>query len=135
VTPQEVTAHLLSRSRVRFSRASGPGGQHRDHTESRAELVVTADALEGLPAGVAAVLRERLRLDRRPLRHASQDDRSRDRNRAAVERSLEQRVAAAMTPRRARTATKPSRASIARRLDQKARRSRTKELRRRPPAD
>ncbi len=120
---------------MRFSRASGPGGQHRDHTENRAELVIVPAALEGLPAEVAAPLAERLRLTRRPLRLASQADRSRERNRATVEAELLARVGAALTPRRTRTATRPSKASVARRLDQKARRSRTKALRRNPLDD
>lgn len=120
MSPDEVAAHLLARSPMRFSRASGPGGQHRDHTESRAELVVTTHALEGLPSDVAALLAERLHLTRRPLRLASQADRSRDRNRAIVEANLTTRVRTAMAPRRSRTATRPTTSSVARRLDQKA---------------
>ncbi len=135
MTAEQVTAHLLARASVTYSRASGPGGQHRDHTENRAELIVGADALAGLPTPLAAALRTGLRLDRRPLRLVSQRDRSRDRNRQHVERALYDRVATAMTPRRARVATRPSNASVARRLDQKARRSSTKALRRRPSAD
>jgi len=135
MTPDEVTAHLLARSSLFYSRASGPGGQHRDHTENRAELIVGVDALAGLPAPIATALRRGLRLDRRPLRIASQRDRSRERNRRIVEDTLLRRVESALTPRRARVATRPSGASVARRLDQKARRSQTKALRRRPPDD
>jgi protein subunit release factor B len=87
VSAQQVTRHLLERSQVRYSRASGPGGQHRDHTESRAELVIGRDALDGLPDDVAARLLDRLHLTKRPLRLASQNDRSRERNRATVERA------------------------------------------------
>lgn len=135
MTPERVTAHVLSRASLTFSRASGPGGQHRDHTENRTELVVGVDSLAGLPEPLITRLREGLRLDRRPLRLVSQRDRSRDRNRQHVERALYERIAAALAPRRARVATRPSKASVARRLDQKARRSSTKALRRRPPAD
>ena len=135
MSPQAVTRHLLERSQVRYSRASGPGGQHRDHTESRAELVIGRDALEGLPDDVAARLLDRLHLTKRPLRLASQNDRSRERNRATVERALLSRVEAALRPRTARKATRPSASAVARRLDQKAARSRTKSLRRRPEAD
>ncbi len=134
MTPQDVVAHILARATVRYSRASGPGGQHRDHTETRAELVVGRDALEGLPRDVAARLVSGLHLTRRPLRLASQEDRSRERNRAIVEARLLQRVAAALAPRRTRRATAPTKTSVARRLDQKARRSRTKSLRGRPDA-
>lgn len=135
MSPQDVTRHLLERSQVRYSRASGPGGQHRDHTESRAELVIGRDALEGLPDDVAGRLLDRLHLTKRPLRLASQNDRSRERNRATVERALLNRVEAALRPRTARKATRPSASAVARRLDQKAARSRTKSLRRRPEAD
>ena len=135
MSAQQVTRHLLERSQVRYSRASGPGGQHRDHTESRAELVIGRDALDGLPDDVAARLLDRLHLTKRPLRLASQNDRSRERNRATVERALLNRVEAALRPRTTRTATRPSASSVARRLDQKAARSRTKSLRRRPEAD
>jgi ribosome-associated protein len=135
VSAQQVTRHLLERSQVRYSRASGPGGQHRDHTESRAELVIGRDALDGLPDDVAARLLDRLHLTKRPLRLASQNDRSRERNRATVERALLNRVEAALRPRTTRKATRPSASSVARRLDQKAARSRTKNLRRRPEAD
>jgi len=136
MTPGEVADHVLARSTWRYSRASGPGGQHRDHTETRAELIVTGDALDGLPADVAARLATALHLKRRPLRLASQADRSRERNRATVEASLRARIGAALTPRRTRRATVPSASSVARRLDQKARRSRTKAMRRGPePAE
>ena len=136
MTPEEVTDHILARSTWRYSRASGPGGQHRDHTETRAELIVVARALEGLPTDVVARLTTALHLARRPLRLASQADRSRDRNRATVEAGLRARVTKALAPRRARRATAPSKAAVARRLDQKAHRAQVKSMRRRPdPAD
>lgn len=135
MTAEAVTAHLLARSALRYSRASGPGGQHRDHTESRAELLVSLAAVEGLPEEIARRLTDRLRLGRKPLRLASQADRSRERNRATVERALGHRVAAALTAEKPRTATKPSRAAVARRLDQKAHRSRLKAGRQRVTPD
>ena len=136
MTPGEVADHVLARSTCRYSRASGPGGQHRDHTETRAELIVTGDALAGLPVDVATRLATALHLKRRALRLASQADRSRERNRATVEASLRSRITLALAPRRTRRPTKPSAAAVGRRLDQKARRSRTKAMRQRPePAE
>jgi ribosome-associated protein len=136
MTPGEVADHVLARSTWRYSRASGPGGQHRDHTETRAELIVRGDALAGLPPEVAARVSAALHLKRRPLRLASQADRSRARNRATVEALLRTRIGAALTPRRTRRPTSPSASSVARRLDQKARRSRIKSMRGRPePAE
>lgn len=134
MTPDAVTDHLLAASTWRYSRASGPGGQHRDHTETRAELIVPLDALEGLPPHIGDRLTAGLHLKRRPLRLASQADRSRERNRATVEANLRTRVAVALTPRKARRATSPSKRAVARRLDQKAHRSRVKTMRRRPEA-
>jgi ribosome-associated protein len=135
MSPDEVVRHLLERSDWHYSRASGPGGQHRDHAETRAELIVPPEALDGLPAAIAGQLTQALHLKRRPLRLASQADRSRDRNRATVEANLRSRVAVALRPRKARRATKPSASAVARRLDQKAHRAQTKSLRRRVDAD
>jgi ribosome-associated protein len=60
----------------------------------------------------------------------AQDERSQWRNRElAVERVIEQ-LRAALRVERRRVATKPTAASVERRLEQKRRRSRTKRLRR-----
>ncbi len=134
MTPDEVTDHILAASVWRYSRASGPGGQHRDHTETRAELIVSTGALNGLPSFVCVRLTAGLHLKRRPLRLASQADRSRERNRATVEANLRARIAVALAPRKTRRATAPSKSAVARRLDQKAQRSRVKVMRRRPEA-
>jgi len=130
----EVTAHLLERGTWRYSRASGPGGQHRDHAETRAELHVPRAALDGLPEGVAERLGARLGLDRRPLRLSSQAERSRERNRSLVEERLAARVADALSPRRPRRPTRPTAGSAARRRAEKARRAAVKVARRRPAA-
>ena len=135
MTPDEVTAHVLAGSTWRYSRASGPGGQHRDHTETRAELIVPRTAVEGLPDAVAARIVAELHLKRRPLRLASQADRSRERNRETVTRNLAARIASALRPRTPRRATKPSSGAVARRLDQKARRAHVKAMRRRPEGE
>ncbi len=136
MNPAEVAALLAGRGAWTYSRASGPGGQRRDHAETRAELTLRAEDLEGLPAPVAERLTERLRLDRRPLRLSSQTDRSRERNREIVLVRLERRVAEALAPPPPpRRPTRPSRGAKERRLAEKARRSSVKEGRRRPDAD
>jgi len=67
------------------------------------------------------------------LRAVAQDERSQLRNRElAVERLVEQ-LRAALRVERRRVATKPSKAALQRRLEQKKRRAQTKRLRR-PPA-
>lgn len=120
----------------RYSYASGPGGQRRDHTQTRVSLLVRAEHLDPLGPERAARLVAALGLDRRPLRLSSQDDRSRERNRATVLTRLERRLAAALAPPPpARRPTRPGRAARARRLDAKARRAGVKRLRRPPEAD
>ena len=136
MTPAEVAALLAGRGAWTWSRASGPGGQRRDHAETRAVLTIRAEDLAGVPDPLAERLAARLGRDRRPLRLSSQTDRSRERNRAIVVARLERRVAEALAPPAPpRRPTRPSRASAERRLADKARRSSVKEGRRRPDAD
>jgi len=135
VTAQGLAAHLAERGSWRYSRSSGPGGQRRDHAETRAELTVTAADLEGLPDEMAARLAERLGLDRRPLRLTSQAQRSRERNREVVIDRLERRIADALAPPSPpRRPTRPGRAARERRLADKARRASIKAARR-PPGE
>ena len=78
-----------------------------------------------------------LQLDNHPdvLRAVAQDERSQLRNRElAVERLVAKLRSALAVPRR-RVATRPSQTARARRVDEKKRRSRTKELRRPPSED
>jgi ribosome-associated protein len=129
----EVAAHIAGRASWDYSRSSGPGGQRRDHAETRAKLAVRTVDLEGLPAEVAERLAARLGLDRRPLRLTSQAQRSRERNREVVLARLERRVAAALAPEPPpRRPTRPTRAARERRLADKARRAAVKAARRSP---
>ena len=75
-SPADVAAAIAERAVWTYSRSSGPGGQRRDHAETRAQLTVTPAALEGLPGELAERLAGRLALDRRPLRLSSQAQRS-----------------------------------------------------------
>ena len=136
MSPDEVAALLAGRGAWTYSRASGPGGQRRDHAETRAELTIRREDLEGIPEPVAERLAARLRLDARPLRLSSQTDRSRERTREIVRARLERRVADAMAPPAPpRRPTRPSRGATERRLAEKARRSQRKAQRRPPPGD
>ena len=136
MTSAEVAALLAARGAWTYSRASGPGGQRRDHAETRALLTIRREDLEGLPEPLVERLAGRLRLDRRALRLSSQADRSRERNREIVLARLERRVAEALAPPAPpRRPTRPSRASAERRLAGKARRASVKEGRRRPDPD
>jgi ribosome-associated protein len=136
VTPEQVAALLAERGAWTWSRSSGPGGQRRDHAETRAVLTLTAADLHGLPDDLAARLAGELRLDRRPLRLSSQAERSRERNREIVVERLERRIADALAPPPApRRRTRPTRAARERRLADKARRSQVKAARRPPGGD
>ena len=140
MTPRaaRVAAAIAERATWNFSRSSGPGGQRRDKTETRAELTVTAAdvaGLDDLSDRERARLLGGLRLDRRPLRLTSQAQRSRERNREVVVERLQQRVAEALAPPApTRRPTKPSRAAKERRLAEKTHRARIKSGRR-PPGD
>jgi ribosome-associated protein len=115
---------------LRFSRSSGPGGQHAQKSETRVEAVFDVEASEALsPAQKRRVLARAGPV----IRAVAQDERSQWRNRElAVQRLVEQLREALRVPRR-RVATKPTAASVERRLEQKRRRSATKRLRRGGP--
>ena len=117
---------IRSEIAFRFSRSSGPGGQHAQKSSTRAEALFDVEASAGLsPAEKRRVL-ERLGP---VVRSAAQDERSQLRNRElATERVLEQ-LGEAIRVRRARRATQPTAAAEARRLDDKRRRARAKRLR------
>ena len=128
-----VAAAIAERATWGFSRSSGPGGQRRDKTETRAELTIRIEDLEGLSAHDVARLVPALGLDLRPLRLSSQAQRSRERNREVVLERLERRVAGALAPAPpSRRPTRPSRASKERRLAAKTHHGRIKSGRRSP---
>ena len=120
----------LTEIELRFSRSSGPGGQHANTAESRVEAILEVEASSAL----TDVQKKRVIAKSGPtLRAVAQDERSQWRNRElAVERLVEQ-LREALKVQRRRIATKPTRASRQRRLESKKRRSTTKRLRRRPP--
>lgn len=114
---------------LRFSRSSGPGGQHANTTETRVEAILDVEASSALSE---AQKRRVLAKAGPTLRAVAQDERSQWRNRElAVERLVEQ-LREALKVQRRRVATKPTKASRERRLDSKKRRSAAKQLRRRP---
>ena len=119
----------LAEIELRFSRSSGPGGQHANTAETRVEAILDVEASSAL----TDVQKRRVVAKAGPtLRAVAQDERSQLRNRElAVERLVEQLRQALKVPRR-RVATKPTKASRERRLESKKRRSTTKRLRRRP---
>ena len=119
----------LSEVELRFSRSSGPGGQHANRSETRVEAVFDVEASQALNE----IQRRRVLARVGPtIRAVAQDERSQWRNRQlAVERVAEQ-LRGALRVERKRVPTKPTSAARERRLEDKRRRAQTKRLRRGP---
>jgi ribosome-associated protein len=114
---------------LRFSRSSGPGGQHAQRTETRVEAILDVEASSAL----TAVQKRRVIARAGPvLRAVAQDERSQSRNRELAVGRLVERLREALRVERRRRPTRPTAASRQRRLDDKRRRAETKRLRRPP---
>lgn len=98
---------LLSDCTVNFYRASGPGGQHRNKTE-------TAVRLLHRPTGISAV---------------AADERSQTRNRAMALERLQDKLIRKLKPKNVRHATRVPGMENRRRLDTKRRVAMKKRLR------
>jgi ribosome-associated protein len=129
VTPR--VAIPLDEIELRYSRSSGPGGQHAQKTETRVEAVFDVDASAALTAAQKQRLRARAG---NVLRAVAQDERSRLRNRELALERLAAAIRAGLTVQRKRRPTKPTATARERRLEGKKRRAQVKRLRR-PPAD
>ncbi len=92
---------------LEFLRARGPGGQHRNTTESGVRLVHP-------PSGITVIATER---------------RSQHQNRELAFERLIEKLVVKNRPRRKRVVTKPTRGSVRRRLEDKGRRSESKQRR------
>ena len=114
---------------IRTSRSSGPGGQHANVTASRVEAVFDVLASPSLADSQRARVLERMGPR---VVAVAQDARSQTRNRELALARLAERLAGALTVQRSRRATRPTKASRARRLQAKRRDSQRK-LERRPP--
>ncbi|MET0806270.1 MAG: alternative ribosome rescue aminoacyl-tRNA hydrolase ArfB, partial [Lacisediminihabitans sp.] len=122
----------------RFSRSSGPGGQHVNTSDSRVELSWDLSGSSALTEPQRQRLLDRLgrRLVAGVLTVTASEQRSQLRNREIARRKLALLVSAALAPdAAARRATKRTRGSDRRRLDAKQQRSATKQQRQRPSAD
>jgi ribosome-associated protein len=114
---------------LRFSRSSGPGGQHAQKTESRVEAVFDVEASSALTD------RQKNRVLGRAgpvIRAVAQDERSQWRNRELATERLVEQLRQALRVERKRKPTKPTKASRERRLEDKRRRGEIKRLRRAP---
>jgi ribosome-associated protein len=122
----------------RFSRSSGPGGQSVNTTDSRAELSYDVAGSPCLPDDLRARALARLsgRLVDGVLTVAASEHRSQLQNREAAEQRLAQLLREALAPPPPpRRATRPTRGSKERRLEDKRQRSQVKRQRRTRPED
>lgn len=115
----------------RYSRSSGPGGQHAQKTETRVEARFDVDASETLSPAQKARLRKRVGP---VVKAVAQDERSRTMNRELALDRLAAAIRAGLRVERKRRPTKPTAAARERRLEEKKRRGRAKRLRQ-PPDD
>jgi len=110
---------------VRVSRSSGPGGQHANTSETRVEVSFDV-AASSLSETHKRRLTERLGPS---VRAVSQDSRSQARNRELAMARLTERLADGLRVERRRVGTRPTTASVERRLESKRRRANVKRTR------
>ena len=116
----------LTEVELRFSRSSGPGGQHANTAETRVEALFDVEA----SAALTDAQKRRVVARAGPvLRAVAQDERSQWRNRQLALERLAEELRAALRVERPRVATRPTAAARQRRLEEKRRRSATKRLR------
>jgi ribosome-associated protein len=114
---------------LRFSRSSGPGGQHAQKSDTRVEAVFDVEASSAL----SEAQKRRVLAKAGPvLRAVAQDERSQWRNRELALERLADALRAALKVQRKRKPTRPSKTAVERRLETKRRRAATKRLRRPP---
>lgn len=112
----------------RFSRSGGPGGQHANTADTRVEVV-----FDVLASSLQPHHRERLRAKfGDEVRVVASDERSQRRNRDLALRRLAERLRDGLHVEAPRRPTRPSKAAVRRRLDDKRRQSQRKADRRRP---
>jgi ribosome-associated protein len=122
----------LDELRFRFSRSSGPGGQHVQKSSTRVELLFDVATSPSLTDTQRKRVLKRLSgyVDSSGTLHlVSQSERSQWRNREEVVVRFETLMRKALKRRRRRKPTRPTAASRERRLREKRRRSETKQRR------
>ena len=119
----------LEEVELRYSRSSGPGGQHAQKTETRVEAVFDV----ARSATLSEAQKKRLAARAGPVvRAVAQDERSQSRNRELALERLGEAIRAGVRVPRKRRPTKPTAASRERRLEGKKRRASVKRMRQRP---
>jgi ribosome-associated protein len=116
----------------RFSRSSGPGGQHVQKSSTRVELFFDVAGSPSLSDAQRARVLKRLAgyADSAGVLHlVAQSERSQHRNREEVVERFQQLMRQALKRRKRRKPTKPSAAAKEKRLQDKHHRSETKQKR------
>ena len=126
VSDRKVIELPLGEIDLRFSRSSGPGGQHVQKTETRVEAVFDVEASSMLSDADKRRLLARVGP---VVRAVAQDERSQWRNRELALERLSASIAAGLRRQRRRRPTTPSPQARERRLAAKRRRSSKKRLR------
>ena len=122
----------LSEITLRFSRSSGPGGQHAQRSDTRVEAVFDVEASETL----TEPQKRRAAAKAGPvIRAVAQDERSQLRNRELALERLAAALREALRVERPRIPTAPSPEARERRLEAKRARGEKKRLRRVRDAD
>lgn len=116
----------------RFSRSGGPGGQHANTSDTRAEVIFDVANSPSLGPRQRSRLLEKLGPE---VRAAAADERSQARNRARALERLAETLRKALERPKQRVPTKPGRAAKRRRVEQKRRRGQKKRLRQKPRLD
>jgi ribosome-associated protein len=117
----------------RFTTSGGPGGQHANRSNTRADLIFDLQATEVFPEELRGRMLGRLGSESVVVSVA--ESRSQFRNRMLARARLADMLTESMKEPKRRRPTKPTRASKRKRLDNKRAHSDKKRLRREPDTD
>ena len=129
---------IVQEFEYRTSTSSGPGGQHVNRSQTRVEIIFNLSASTVLNDYQKSRLREKLhhKLSQQDeLILAVQDSRSQFQNKEVGIQRMLKLIIDALKERKKRIPTRPSRAAINRRLENKRRVAEKKGLRARPSID
>jgi ribosome-associated protein len=114
---------------LRVTTSGGPGGQHANRSLTRVVATFDVEASTVLSHADRALLKEKVGS---AVRSSASRFRSQGQNRSAALEQLAEKIATALTRLPPRRATKPTKGSKVRRVDEKKARGRVKQQRRTP---